>query len=152
GYGQLIYEKAMCVELAYQKIPFKRQCRFGLRYRDVLVGQGQIDLLIDGELVVEVKAVDVLAPVHTAQVLAYLSTADLHRGLLLNSKVRLMKRRMRRVIWSRPRSPRAAARKSLAALRRGDRIQNQRVAPGVAHRALIAREKLALTMRGGARP
>jgi GxxExxY protein len=58
----------------------------------------RIDVLVEQELIVEVKAVEALAPVHTAQVLTYLKLTDLRLGLLINFNVALLKDGLKRVV------------------------------------------------------
>ena len=72
GYLESVYEEAMAVELEIQRIGFNRQLAFAVPYKDKNVGEGRIDFLIEGSLIVELKAVDKLAPIHTTQVISYL--------------------------------------------------------------------------------
>jgi GxxExxY protein len=100
GFGELAYENALAIELGLLGVPFERQVTIPLRYKGHDIGEGRVDLLVDGQLVVELKAVDSLAPVHTAQLLAYLSASRLTLGLLLNFNVRRLAVGIRRVIRS----------------------------------------------------
>ena len=67
------------------KIPFIRQPLVEVRYKGVKVGEGRLDLLVHGALVVELKAVDAIYPIHRAQGIAYLKAMGLPLGLLLKS-------------------------------------------------------------------
>jgi GxxExxY protein len=98
GYLESVYEQALCVELTSQGIPFVRQRPFSVEYRGQAVGEGRLDLLVDEELVVEVKAVVELAPVHTAQVISYLKATHLRLGLLINFSVPVLRDGIRRVV------------------------------------------------------
>jgi GxxExxY protein len=69
-----------------------------LRYKGHDIGEGRMDLLVDGRIVVELKAVESLAPVHVSQVLAYLKASRLTLGLLINFNVRRLVMGIRRVI------------------------------------------------------
>src|SRR5262245_55013893 len=63
GFLESVYEQALCVELLARSIPFHRQLPISIRYKGQTVGQGQLDLLIGDRLVVELKAVEALAPI-----------------------------------------------------------------------------------------
>ena len=81
----------MAVELARQGIPFERQKPIAILYEGEQVGIHRLDLLVRDELIVELKAVDALLPIHSAQILSYLKATGLKRGLLINfSSGRLM--------------------------------------------------------------
>lgn len=100
GYLESVYEEALIIELGLRDIPFERQKTFALDYKGHSVGQGRMDLLIDNKLVVELKAVQALTPIHHAQVLSYLKANKLQLGLLLNFNVPLLKKGIQRVILS----------------------------------------------------
>jgi GxxExxY protein len=84
GFREEVYENALCLELEQRSIRYERQVEFPVHYLGRLVGDHQLDLVIQRTLVVELKAVFKLAEVHQAQLLAYLRAADLRVGLLLN--------------------------------------------------------------------
>ena len=91
GYLEAVYEEGMCYELELRHIPHVRQHRIAVKYKGKLLGEGQIDILVADCLIVELKAVDDLAPIHTAQVISYLKSTGLHLGLLINFKVPILK-------------------------------------------------------------
>lgn len=91
GFLESVYEEALCVELAFRGLPFTRQQTFGLNYRGHAVGQARLDLLVGGRLLVELKAVETLLPLHSAQVLSYLKMTGLQLGLLLNFNVPMLR-------------------------------------------------------------
>src|SRR5262249_37714210 len=62
-----IYSRAVAAELLAQGIPHRREHRVPIRYRGQFLCNQRIDLFVDGKLVVEIKAVDLLAPIHLAQ-------------------------------------------------------------------------------------
>src|SRR5262249_31558762 len=101
GYAESVYEEALAVELGNRAIPFKRQALLPIRYKGVAVGEGRVDLLVAGELVVELKSVEQLAPVHIAQVISYLKAVDRSLGLLITFNVSLLRNGVRRVVLSR---------------------------------------------------
>ena len=91
GFLEAIYEQALAVELARQGIPVERQKPMAIVYEGEQVGIHRLDLLVRDELIVELKAVDALLPIHSAQILSYLKATGLKRGLLINfSSGRLM--------------------------------------------------------------
>jgi GxxExxY protein len=98
GYLESIYEEAMAVEMSLRGIPFRRQIEFPLRYKGHPVGEGRLDFLVDDCLVLELKAVDALAPIHTIQVVSYLKALDLPVGLLLNFNVPILVAGLKRVL------------------------------------------------------
>ncbi len=98
GFLESVYEEALCVELQLRGIPFARQPTVTLKYKRQTVGQGRLDLLIDETLVIELKAVDGLAPIHTAQLLSYLRATGHKLGLLINFNVPYLKHGIKRII------------------------------------------------------
>src|SRR5258705_9603842 len=65
-----VYEEALCMEFELRKIPFMRQERVGITYKGRAVGKGRLDLLVGGRLIVELKSVERLAPIHSAQIIS----------------------------------------------------------------------------------
>jgi GxxExxY protein len=100
GFIESVYEEALCVELEMRGVPFVRQATISLNYKGRLVGEGRLDLLVGEILVVELKAVEALTPVHTAQVLSYLKITGLQLGLLVNFNVASLRQGIRRIILS----------------------------------------------------
>jgi GxxExxY protein len=100
GYGEMLYESALCVELNLRSVAYERQPATVVEYKGHCVGEGRLDLVVGGRLVVELKAVPALAPVHTAQVLAYLKATGQKLGLLINFDVALLKYGIKRVVLS----------------------------------------------------
>lgn len=100
GFLEKIYEEALCIELQKRKIPFGRQVSTRLFYKGAAVGDGRVDLLIGDQLIVEIKAVDELRPIHQAQVISYLRALDLQLGLLINFQKRRLKNGIQRVIYT----------------------------------------------------
>ena len=80
GYLESVYENALAVEFAQQGILFERQMPVDIEYKGVNVGQGRIDLLVAGSVILELKAVDQYAPIHQAQVISYLKAQAYNRG------------------------------------------------------------------------
>jgi GxxExxY protein len=100
GFLESIYEEALCVELAHRSISFGRQVPIPICYRSRPVGTFQLDLMVGGQLVVELKAVAQILPIHVAQVLSYLKATCKPLGLLLNFHVPVLQAGIKRVILS----------------------------------------------------
>ena len=98
GYLESVYENALAVELEKQGIVFERQYPVDIEYKGVNVGQGRIDLLVAGIIILELKAVDQLAPIHQAQVISYLKATDLQLGLLINFNTDVLKDGIKRIV------------------------------------------------------
>jgi GxxExxY protein len=100
GYLESAYEEALVVELKLRRLSVSRQIAIPLRYKSVVVGEARIDLLVEDELVVELKSVDALHAIHHAQLVAYLKAGAFQLGLLINFNVPLLKHGIRRVLGS----------------------------------------------------
>ncbi|MGH9426531.1 MAG: GxxExxY protein [Terriglobia bacterium] len=100
GFLESVYEEALCVELSLRGIPFLRQVLVAVDYKGHPVGESRLDLLVGGSLVIELKAVDSLAPVHSAQMISYLKATGHHLGLLMNFNVPLLKDGLKRIVLS----------------------------------------------------
>lgn len=100
GFLESVYEEALCVELQLRGIPFRRQPVVAVNYKGHLVGEGRLDLLINNTLIVELKAIENLAPIHEAQVLSYLKMTSHPLALLINFNVRVLKDGIRRIMFS----------------------------------------------------
>jgi GxxExxY protein len=98
GFLEAVYEEALSYELALRHIAFDRQRPIALFYKGHEVGAGRVDLLVDRQLVVELKTVDTILAAHTGQVIRYLKALDLNLGLILNFNVPRMQEGIRRVI------------------------------------------------------
>jgi GxxExxY protein len=84
GFLESIYEQALAVEFALSGIQFIRQHPVPLFYRDHQVGEHRLDFLVEGKIVVELKAVSELEDIHFAIGRSYLKATNLQDGLLLN--------------------------------------------------------------------
>ena len=101
GFAESVYEEALCVELGRCGVPFERQVSTKVTYKGYCVGEGRVDLLVGGLLVVELKSVEIFAPIHVAQLTSYLRALGLPLGLLITFNVRLLRDGIRRVVFSR---------------------------------------------------
>lgn len=100
GYGEAVYEQALCVELRLRGVPFERQKALKVEYKGVVVGEGRLDLLVDGRVVVELKAQRALGPVDRAQAVSYLKASGRLVALLINFEVEVLRDGLVRVIRS----------------------------------------------------
>ena len=99
GLLESVYEQALAFELADKGIVFERQLEVSTMYKGRDLGLGfRADIVVDGRLLIELKAVDELNPSHLAQTMTYLRLLNLKRGLLLNFNKRLLKEGIKRVV------------------------------------------------------
>jgi GxxExxY protein len=99
GLLESAYEQCLCYELSMHGLAFQCQQKLPVRYKGVLIDcHYQYDILIENRLVVEVKAVDEIHPVHEAQLLTYQKLLNADYGLLLNFNVPVLKEGIRRRI------------------------------------------------------
>ncbi len=85
GLLESAYEECLCHELAHMGLAFERQKAMPLVYREVKLDCGfRLDLVVEQCLIVEIKAVESLLPIHTAQLLTYLRLSGVWLGLLIN--------------------------------------------------------------------
>ena len=99
GLLESAYEGCLAFELADLRLSVQRQFELPVMYRGQRIDVGyRIDLLVESVVVVEIKSVDRLAPIHEAQLLTYLKLADKRLGLLLNFNVLHMKDGIKRMV------------------------------------------------------
>ena len=84
GFLESVYEAAMVVELKRTGLKVESQKPLRIFYREVLVGEHRLDLLVEDIIIVELKAISELEDIHFAIVHSYLKAANLEHGLLLN--------------------------------------------------------------------
>ena len=84
GFIESIYHNAMKKELTLRDIPFETEKTVEVFYKDEKVGEHRIDLIINEEIIVELKCVKEISDAHISQVLSYLSATGIHTGLILN--------------------------------------------------------------------
>jgi GxxExxY protein len=100
GYLESVYEEALAVELKLRGIPYVRQHPVSVTYKDFSIGEGRVDLLVGNKLIVELKAVENILPIHKSQIISYLKAASLPLGLLINFNVRMMRDGIQRIVFS----------------------------------------------------
>ncbi|HLO04027.1 MAG TPA: GxxExxY protein [Symbiobacteriaceae bacterium] len=95
GFVEKIYEKALALELKLQGVRFQRQVKVPVYYKGMEAGVHVLDLLVEGKVVVELKAVAAIVDVHLAFTRSYMTATGLQVGLLLNfGKAKLEVRRV----------------------------------------------------------
>jgi GxxExxY protein len=98
GLLESAYEECLCHELASAGLQFERQKPLSVNYKSVRLDCGyRLDLVVEGKVIVELKTVDQLAPIHDAQLLTYLKLAGLTVGLLINFNVPILKDGLKRI-------------------------------------------------------
>lgn len=98
GMSEGVYAAATRVELNERAIPFETEVRVSVRYRGRFLCHQRLDLFVDRRLVVEIKSVEHLHPVHVAQVVSYLRLTGARVGLLVNFNVPMLKEGIRRIV------------------------------------------------------
>ena len=84
GFLEKVYENALMLLLDREKVPARQQAPADVYFKDKVIGQYFADILVENKLILELKTVDVIANIHTAQVLNYLRATGLKLGLILN--------------------------------------------------------------------
>ena len=100
GFPEAIYEEALCREFDLRQIPYLRQPPIPVRYKSWHVGEGRMDLWIDRQLVVELKAVENVLPKHRAQAKAYLAATGNQLALVINFNEATLKDGIHRVVMT----------------------------------------------------
>ncbi len=99
GLLESAYEECLCLELKEAGISYKRQVPLPIVYKSVRLECGyRMDIVADNEIVIEIKAVDQLLPIHEAQILTYLRLSGLRAALLMNFNSTVLKNGLRRFV------------------------------------------------------
>lgn len=99
GLLESAYEACICFEFDRTGLKYRRQVPLSVRYKDVLLECGyRMDIVVEERLIVELKTVEKLLPIHDAQLLTYLRLSGLGTGLLLNFNTPLLKDGLRRLV------------------------------------------------------
>ncbi len=97
GLLESAYEACLCYEMSMRRLRFLRQHPLPVVYGDVKLDCGyRVDLLVESQVVVEIKSIRSVAPIHEAQLLTYLKLGGWKLGLLINFNVELLKAGIRR--------------------------------------------------------
>jgi GxxExxY protein len=99
GLLESTYRQCLACELSHAGIPFQMEVPLPVRYKETLLGCGyRIDLLVSGDLVVEIKCVETLLPIHQAQILTYLRLSKIPVGLIINFNVTKLQNGIKRFV------------------------------------------------------
>ena len=99
GLLESTYERCLAHELKMAGIPFKLQCLLPVEYKGIKLDCGyRIDLLIDDSVIVELKSVEKILPIHQAQLLTYMKLSGISIGLLMNFNVEYIKNGIKRMV------------------------------------------------------
>ena len=98
GLDESLYEAALLVEFQLRHIPFVSQVEVNVTYKGELIGNKRLDIIVAGMLVIELKAIEQIGPIHKAQVLTYLHITGMKLGLLINFNTILLKDGLKRII------------------------------------------------------
>jgi GxxExxY protein len=99
GLLESTYEQCLAHELIAADIPFKLQCPLPVQYKNTKLDCGyRVDLLVDNKIILELKSIDRILPIHEAQLLTYMKLANISIGLLMNFNVKYMKDGIKRMV------------------------------------------------------
>ena len=99
GLLESTYRQCLACELSHASISFQMKVPLPVRYKEMLLDCGyRIDLLVSGDLIVEIKCVEALLPIHQAQILTYMKLAKIPTGLLINFNVTKLQSGIKRFV------------------------------------------------------
>jgi GxxExxY protein len=99
GLLESTYEECLCHELSQRGIPFERQKPVSVVYKGVKLDCGyRLDLLVSDRVILELKSVEALAPIHNSIMITYLKLSGNRIGLLMNFNVQILKKGVKRVV------------------------------------------------------
>ena len=98
GFIERAYQNAMCLELSASGIPFETEKMFVVKYHERPIATHRVDLIVGGQVILELKAVAALEEIHGAQVMSYLRATGLRAGLLMNFGGVTLKAGLRRIV------------------------------------------------------
>ena len=98
GLLESVYETCLAYELQLRKMKVECQKQMTVFYKDVMLDCGyRADLVVENKVIIEIKSVSSIAPIHQAQLISYLRLSDCRVGLLINFNVRMLKEGIRRI-------------------------------------------------------
>ena len=99
GLLESVYEQVICYELTQRNLTYKKQQEIKVVYNGIQLDAGfRADIIIEDKVIIEIKSVELLAPVHHKQLLTYLKLTDKKLGLLVNFNVNLVKDGIVRIV------------------------------------------------------
>ncbi len=99
GHLEFVYEKALEIEFKFRGIAYQRQVPVTLTYRGEVVGKGRLDFLVEGVVILDLKAIEAIGPVQRAQMVAYLRITRHKLGIILNFNVAALKDGIKRIAY-----------------------------------------------------
>ncbi len=97
GYLESVYEEALAIECELRGSPIERQKPVAVMYKGRHVGRARLDIVVDRLIIVDLKTVESLAPIHTAEMISYLKVTGLQLAILLNFNTAVLKDGIKRV-------------------------------------------------------
>lgn len=99
GLMESIYEKSLAHELIVRGVEIQTQAPLHLRYKDLILSDDfRLDLMVENKVIVELKTIKEIAPIHEAQLLTYLKLTKCHIGLLINFNVTKLRDGIKRLV------------------------------------------------------
>ena len=98
GFREVVYERAFCLELNSRGVEFEAEKRILVPYKSWMIAGQKIDLIIQGKVLIELKAVPRLRKIHQQQTISYLKATGLRLGLLMNFNTRLLRDGLKRIV------------------------------------------------------
>jgi GxxExxY protein len=99
GMLESAYEECLVYEMKQKSLKFERQKPIPVLYKEIKLDCGyRIDLLVENQIIVELKSLDLLSKIHTAQILTYMRFANIKTGLLINFNVTVLKNGIKRFV------------------------------------------------------
>ena len=106
GLMESVYEQCLCYELSQRGVSFQRQVELPVSYKGIKLNCGfRMDMVVEDSVVLELKTVDELLPIHSAQLLTYLKLSGKKIGLLINFNEPVLKRGLKRLANRAPDAP-----------------------------------------------
>ena len=84
GFEEEVYKNALYIELRNAGLPVETEVRFKVFYKEYEVGSYRADMIVDGRVIIELKAINSIAPIHEVQLVNYLTATGIDDGLLIN--------------------------------------------------------------------
>ena len=101
GLLESVYDVCLAFELEAAGLAFRRQYPVPIEYKSLSIQTAfRVDFIVEERVLVELKAIETVLPVHKAQLLTYLKLTGLHTGLLINFNVTVLREGIRRIVWT----------------------------------------------------
>ena len=99
GLLESAYEQCLCHEFANANMSFERQKSIGIDYKGTKLNCGfRADLIVENKLLIELKAIERILPIHEAQLLTYMKLSEIGTGLILNFNTKVLKDGIKRMV------------------------------------------------------